>query len=89
MAPVKGKGTPAVGIGAEASDELVKMRATVSQMQEEMSELVRVRNKLETENLKLRTENTALQTQNARLLAQAEARARLMQSIQSTLGTGM
>jgi septal ring factor EnvC (AmiA/AmiB activator) len=67
------------------SEELVKLRATVARLQGEMEDIIRARDRFESDLKRSLQECSELREENARLLAQADARAALMQTIQSTL----
>jgi septal ring factor EnvC (AmiA/AmiB activator) len=70
---------------ADPSEELLKLRATLAKMQEDMEEIARARDRFESDLKQSQEENAELREENSRLLAQADARAALMQTIQSTL----
>lgn len=69
--------------------ELEKLRTSLGQFQTERRALADENSKLKAEIAALKEEIDTLSSENAQLLAQADARAQLMQSIQSTLGARM
>jgi predicted nuclease with TOPRIM domain len=69
--------------------ELEKLRTSLGRFQTERRTLADENSQLKAEIAALKEEIATLSSENAQLLAQADARAQLMQSIQSTLGPRM